>query len=215
MSLLPNQSYANTTTPLWVPAGQGGGGSTGPTGPSGPTGTTGPTGASGGGSLIAETVFEPQFVSPFQNAVISGNRGNCTVSSVSGSVFSSQLASGPAVPGNTWLMDFSSWTLHTNDLNASSSGYVSIEFVDTNTSGGPYFYTIPAATYTNNNLDGSGMYSGPIYLNLGSVAFDIGAAYAAGLRDITAINLQNLTNANEMYLDSWGFVRGLYFPLYV
>lgn len=49
MSLLPNQSYANITTPLWVPAGSGGGGGgTGPTGPTGPAGgPTGPTGVQG------------------------------------------------------------------------------------------------------------------------------------------------------------------------
>lgn len=48
MSLLGNQSYANPTTPLWVPAGTGGGGSTGPTGPTGPAaGPTGPTGPQG------------------------------------------------------------------------------------------------------------------------------------------------------------------------
>ena len=47
MSLLPNQSYANITTPLWVPAGSGGSG-TGPTGPTGPAGgPTGPTGVQG------------------------------------------------------------------------------------------------------------------------------------------------------------------------
>ena len=47
MSLVPNQSYVNATTPLWAPAGAGGG-STGPTGPAGgPTGPTGPSGPTG------------------------------------------------------------------------------------------------------------------------------------------------------------------------
>ena len=47
MSLVPNQSFVNPTTPLWASAGAGGG-ATGPTGPAGgPTGPTGPSGPTG------------------------------------------------------------------------------------------------------------------------------------------------------------------------
>lgn len=48
MSLIPNQSFVNPTTPLWATTGSGGSGPTGPTGPAGgPTGATGPQGPTG------------------------------------------------------------------------------------------------------------------------------------------------------------------------
>ena len=48
MSVLPNQSHASVTAPLWNSVTNGGG--TGPTGPAGSNGPTGPTGPAGGGS---------------------------------------------------------------------------------------------------------------------------------------------------------------------
>lgn len=51
MSLLGSQVYANATTPLWTPAGSGGG----PTGPTGTSGPTGPTGPAGGGGTVANS----------------------------------------------------------------------------------------------------------------------------------------------------------------
>lgn len=46
MSVLPSSVYANTTTPLWVPASVGS-----PTGPTGPQGFQGPAGATGTAGL--------------------------------------------------------------------------------------------------------------------------------------------------------------------
>ncbi len=182
-------------------------GETGPTGLSGSTGATGLQGASGANGVItnAETVFNKQFITLFTGPIANGSSGNITYPVYTGQ-FYNQLQNGPAVTNNVWLLDFSSWTGHIDSLVSSTTGSIDIQFEDNNTSGGPYTYSISIIKTNNNSASGA-----PLYFNLGQVRFDIGVARSNGLRVLTDIKIINNANANQLYIDSFGSVVGIYF----
>lgn len=125
------------------------------------------------------------------------------------SLFNTQLATtGSPDPNGIWLVDMANFDVYLYGPPAIGlARNLSISFVDTATTGGPYSY-IPTGTSTIQFYPNQPL---PINTDMGSFVFDITAARVAGLRTITEVHIFNNTNAT-LVPQGWGNVYASYYP---